>query len=170
MRNSRTYSCDMIETIAELVRNKLHLFIPIDLTDAVNQLGGECIPIDTIKYDARIRISHQITGNMPGFRIYYANNQSPECIRFLIARELGCLFLYILQPDGRLCKEPKQYLFAEQEVNSFAASLLMPKDEFVIFCMNKQDEYNMINLDHVAGHFMVPKQAVYIRGRVLKLW
>lgn len=173
MSNVKDNSRNMIETIAQLVRDKLQLSIPVDMMLAVSNLGGECVPVATTEYDAKIET---INNSDFQFRINYAQDQIEERIRFSIAHELGHLFLHMLQQDG--CLSPDTYFrgkqsnssFVEWEANEFAASLLMPKDEFVTFCMNKQNEDDSIDLDCVAKHFRVSKQAAYVRGSILNLW
>lgn len=163
---------DIIEEIAQIVRNNLGLSIPIDMIRVVEQLGGKCVPIATTDYDAKIQ-----TTSDNGFEIRYAENQSMERIQFSIAHELGHLFLHILQSDGRLNPESAYYrgkentrTSAELEANEFAASLLMPKDEFTQFCMAERSSTNDVDLKRVAEHFKVSKQAANVRGSILNLW
>ena len=173
MSSIKDNSRNMIETIAQLVREKLKLSTPIDMISAVRALGGQCVPVATTEYDAKIET---VNTRDSQFIINYAENQADERIRFSIAHELGHLFLHMLQQDG--CLSTDTYFrgkqsnrsFVEWEANEFAASLLMPKDEFVTFCRDQQNEDDSIDLDCVAKYFGVTQQATYVRGKVLDLW
>lgn len=175
MSNVKDYSRDMIEKIAQLVRDKLQLSVPFNMMLVVKQLGGECVPVATTEYDARIETIDEDDSDRQ-FRINYAEDQIEERIRFSIAHELGHLFLHMLQKEGNLSQDTyfrgkqSNRSFVEWEANEFAASLLMPKDEFITFCMSEQNEDNDIDLNHVAKHFQVSKQAAYVRGSILNLW
>lgn len=172
MANVKRCSRQMIEKITQLVREKLELSTPVDLNEAVERLGGKCVAVSTDEYDAKI----EKADSDYQFRVNYAKGQIETRQRFSIAHELGHLFLHMLNQNGKPDKvayfrgKENNNSFAEWEANEFAASLLMPREEFINCCRAKCDENGNIDLNQVADHFKVSKQAAYVRGNVLDLW
>jgi len=88
--------------------------------------------------------------------IYVAIDDSPSRKLFTIAHELGHIFLG--HPNYsvlfRIPKKDAEYSEAEQEANSFAAHLLMPK--FMV--QEKLDQYHLSRADYkkMAEIFGVP--------------
>lgn len=175
MSDVREYSRGLIEEIAKTVRDGLQLSVPVDINKAVNDLGGECVPVSDVEYDAKIEILGE-TEKISGFKIKYAQGQSERRIRFSIAHELGHLFLHMLRSEGEYSKniyfrgKNTENARKEWEANDFAASFLMPEEEFVSFCIKERNDKNGVNINSIAEHFKVSKQAAFVRGEVLGLW
>lgn len=139
---------NMIEKIAQLVREKLELSTPVDLNEAVERLGGKCVAVSTDEYDAKI----EKADSDYQFRINYAKCMAERHRRHAIAREIYYLF-------GR---------YSKQEADEFAASLLMPRREFIIY-INSIIKDNKVDLQDVANYFAVSVQAARIRAADLHI-
>lgn len=157
-----------IEKFTQVIRMRLNLSSPLNMLNVVKSLNISCIPVENVIYDAMLSKN----GNND-YCIYYDKNQIPERQQFSIAHELGHLLLH------ELSKKNSQEVYyrtigkhsrLEWEANEFAASLLMPRDEFISFCVNNADTSGLIDLSNVANNFCVSKQAARVRGSVLGLW
>lgn len=167
-----------INRAADLVRSALSLTLPItkeQLFEAVNGLGGECVPVSKSDIKDEAQISTPSDGATPLFTIKYIDTKPEKRILFSIAHELGHLFLHLLDDDGKISKEEvlarrtRDTSKEELEANEFAAALLMPEEAFVIKCREVMSE-NKINLSIMAEAFNVSIQAATVRGNVLGLW
>ena len=157
-----------IEKFTQIIRMRLNLSSPLNMLDVVKSFNVDCTPVENVVYDAKLSEDKENV-----YTIYYDKNQILERQQFSIAHELGHLLLH------KLGKKNSQEVYyrkngnnsrLEWEANEFAAALLMPRDEFVNFCLNNADTFGNIDLNAVANNFGVSKQAVRVRGSVLKLW
>ena len=168
----RTEARSRIECFTQFIRNKLSLLSPVDMLQVCHDLGVVCKKVSDVDYDAMITYDN----NLRSVSINYNTDRIPERIQFSVAHELGHLFLHMLQKDGSI-NEYREYYRRngdanriEYEANEFAASLLMPRDEFLSACMKHLDNNNNVDLEKVAKHFNVSRQAASVRGSVLDVW
>ena len=162
---------EQIQSLADTVREHLSYSTPFDVEKAVLDLGG-IIENFNEQYgqdaDAYIRKYHDT------FAIAVKNTSTEKRKRFSIAHELGHLFLhmgYLIDDD--LWNSVDTYVDSvwhrmgyneeEFEAHEFAASLLMPEEEFIkISKDNFSDGY--YSLDKIAEHFNVSNKAAKVRG------
>ena len=160
---------NQIQQLADAVREACELKTPMDLGLAIERLGGELVEIANPEYEAQIEKK-----GSEGFKITLASEPHENRKRFSVAHELGHLFLHM----GYLVDDEKWqqvgtfvdsvyhrfgFSLEEHEANEFAASLLMPRDEFIkIAKANYSDEY--YTLDPIAEHFHVSTDAAKTRG------
>lgn len=165
-----TYKNDLREKIENYtcyIRDVLDLSSPLNMLNVAQKLGISCNPIKNIDYDARL---FEKGGR---FHIDYDECQCFGRQQFSIAHELGHLFLHKLNRP----EHPRTYYRKngsssqiEWEANEFAAALLMPRVEFIDFCLKNTDFNGRVNLEVVAKRFNVSKQSARVRGSVLGLW
>lgn len=163
-----------ISAVADIVRDRLSLQVPISLDTLRNiiakELPGKCISMteDNLDADAQIR-----TLDETSFEIRYLSDRPATRTLFSISHELGHLFLHLLQKDGTLrqavCNRDLAQNHQEAEANEFAAVFLMPEEEFISKCREYEHE-NKINVTKVAEYFNVSVRAATVRGSVLGLW
>ena len=94
-----------IDYVADIVRWKLELDTPITtekLSQVINdKLPGRCVPADPsndVSKPVSMTINETDEENM--FEIQYLPDQPDNKTAFLIACELGHLFLHVLDKDG----------------------------------------------------------------------
>lgn len=164
-----------IENLADQIRACLDLRPPIDLDQAIDELGGNLRTDVSLPDECSGRIRKlnnvfeiSIRSSQPNSRHW-----SPRD-RFTIAHELGHLFLhmgYMVNPDKwRESSDYKDGVFyrfghgiEEVEANAFAAALLMPRKEFT---------QEMISGSHtdfqlIAEHFGTSLSAARRRADIL---
>ena len=157
-----------IESFTQIIRMRLKLSSPLNMLEVVKSLNIDCIAVDNVVYDAKL------WGNEEnGYSIRYDKNQILERQQFSIAHELGHLLLHKLSKKNSrevYYRKTGNNSRLEWEANEFAAALLMPRDEFINFCVNNADTFGNVDLNALAKNFGVSKQAARVRGSVLKLW
>lgn len=157
-----------IEQFALVVRAQLKLSSPLNMFEVMGKLGVSVNLIEDVEYDARIS---EKDGN---FCVDCDKNQIFERQQFSIAHELGHLLLHRFNKNE--CQNTVYYRKngnrsqVEWEANEFAASLLMPRGEFIEFCLSNADDAGKIGLEVIAKKFQVSMQAVRVRGSALGLW
>lgn len=164
----------IIWSIADLVRDKLNLSVPLNLDkliEAIEYMGGKCVPQNGFGIDATITTKE---GNNT-FEIVYLANRPKTRILFSISHELGHLFLHMIDGEGKIVSGQfnRTNITSEEEVqaNEFAAALLMPEEIFVEKCIeNGKDNDGNVDVSKIAAFFNVSIQAATVRGRVLGLW
>ena len=157
-----------IEKFTQFIRERLNLSSPLKMVDVVKVLGISCNPVENVDYDARLSGNKEI-----GYCISYDKNQIFVRQQFSIAHELGHLLLHKINNDNAqdtYYRKQGNTSQIEWEANEFAAAFLMPREEFVDFCINNADVSGRINLKDVAKNFGVSRQAARVRGSVLKIW
>lgn len=157
-----------IEQFALVVRTQLNLSSPLNMFEVMNKLGIEVNSVENVEYDAKIS---EKNGD---FCIDYDKNQIFERQQFSIAHELGHLLLHKFNEneyqDIVYYRRNGNRSRIEWEANEFAASFLMPRREFIEFCLNNADDAGKISLKTIAKKFKVSMQAVRVRGSALGLW
>lgn len=136
-----------------------------DLLPIVQALGG-CIIYDDL-WELKESDSGSVVIESPTeFRIILANHTSRLRDRFTICHELGHFFLHYLLPKKQTPMRAARYgqSRAETEANWFAASFLMPEEEF-------KNYYNAVNgeLLLLSDEFQVSQQAAAVMARHLGL-
>lgn len=161
-----------IANLADIVRDWLDMKPPIDMDLAVTKLGGQIDTDDKLDYEAQI----QMHGDQ--FVIKLKNAEMNPRRRFTIAHELGHLFLHLdyLKDEDSAEKTYRDsvryrsgYSIEEYEANEFAACLLMPEDQFR-HVVGRMLTNGSCDLDRLAQHFDVSRDAARTRGRWLGLF
>lgn len=146
------------------------IHIPIrDINDVVTALGGyiEEIPDD---------LCGGIKKQNDRFVIYVPSFYSIERKRFVVAQELGHLFLhmgYKISPklwgkQKNMVYYESKYPLEEYQANDFAEALLMPKNVY----KKVLDQYtvgNKVQTAKIAEYFGVSISTAYSRGKSLGL-
>jgi len=157
-----------IEQFALVVRSQLELSSPLDMFEVMDKLGIAVNFVEDVEFDARIS---EKNGD---FCIDCDKDQIFERQQFSIAHELGHLLLHKFNGNERqnivYYRKNGNKSQVEWEANEFAASLLMPRREFIEFCFNNADDAGKIGLKVIAKKFRVSMQAVRVRGSALGLW
>lgn len=171
--------------INEITSNIIKIFgsisvFPVEVEKIVKELNGK------IKYDSDqtgLDAKIERTNKDYSFIITLYKTEPNNRKRFSIAHELGHLFLHM----GYLINEKKweqtkdysdlvfyrkgnQKQFEEYEANEFAASLLMPENDFLKKIQELKDSDGYCNLNDLAEYFGVSSEAAKIRGKVLKVF
>lgn len=161
-----------INDLAQQVIKAYNITIPItDIDKIVSRMGGSI----EVKKNFDDLCDGTITKEGDGsFRIVISPHQTAQRRLFTIAHELGHLFLHMgFRTNAELWQTQHQEVYrrfgsSEQEyqANEFAASLLMPREEYREF-LNENAVNNRINIDTVAEYFHVSQSAATNRGRFL---
>lgn len=160
MSSGATLSYADIGTYAELIarahRDQDDPDAPIDLSAFVASLGGRIVYQD-------IAESLRVFGPKD-FVIYLPPMTSSRRDRFTIAHELGHYFLHYRVPklQGKKDFNRRGVSRKETEANVFAASLLMPQDEFRAACRELDNDEWLL-----ADRFCVSPAAATVRMQVL---
>lgn len=167
-----------INTIATKIRLALEMTkAPYDPDEAILKLGGKVVyDIQDHNTDAYIEKLNQSS-----FCIHLNQRKHHNRERFTLAHELGHLFLHM----GFIIDESKweslskfgedvfyrdnTYSKDEYEANEFAASFLMPQDEFLIIADQALNN-NQYSIEPIAQHFDVSNDAVSNRGKWLGIF
>jgi Zn-dependent peptidase ImmA (M78 family) len=164
-----------IEMLAIKIRKFTNASTPVDLFSIIRLLNG------TIKYEAfDDDIAGKIEKSGESFVITVNNKQNELRTNFTIAHELGHLFLhmgYII--DKNKWEAIDEYIDSaryrlgyseeEYEANQFAASFLMPVDEYKKF-VKQAAVNNKISIDTISSYFKVSHDAALTRGRWLGIF
>lgn len=147
-----------------------------DIIKSVELLGGSVVFDENaslpVGVDARINTFRE--DNETRFVITCAQLKSLEEIRFCIAHELGHLFLHMteMSADGTIkiretCFEKNNNYsdIYEWQAEEFAASFLMPEEEFREY-VKKEDGH----IEQIAKIFKVPSQSVIVRSKRLEMF
>jgi predicted transcriptional regulator len=164
-----------INELADTVRSALALELPINMSRAVEGLGGELL-YNLSPSDPEALVEK----HGEAFRIRLRRGAKASRDRFSVAHELGHLFLhmgYLVDPkrwDGvGTYRDSVMYRFGyseeEYEAHEFAAAFLMPKDQFVDVALKHLKNGNF-DLDAIAQAFDVSREAAKNRGRWLGLF
>ena len=165
-----------INQLAVSVRKSLCVSTPVDLQKVVDLLKGK---LASMTFDDS-SVSGKIQKINDSFEISYNAEESPNRIGFTIAHELGHLFLhmgYLINPEkwksiDEYCDSPKYrqgYSEEEYEANEFAASFLMPENEYRQFVKDNLKD-GKISLLKISKHFKVSDDAALTRGKWLGIF
>jgi Zn-dependent peptidase ImmA (M78 family) len=165
-----------IETLTKRIRVFTKVSTPVDLLSVIELFNGkiqyECFEDDDI--------AGKIEKEGESFVITVNKEQSELRINFTIAHELGHLFLhmgYIIDKNKwdaideyiDSAKYRLGYSEEEYEANQFAASFLMPAEEYKEF-VRLSAVNNKIPIDKISSHFNVSHDAALTRGRWLGIF
>lgn len=167
-----------INTLAGKIRLALEMNTPpYSPVEAISKLNGTILydiqDCNTDAYIEKIDEDH--------FRIHLNQYRHHNRERFTLAHELGHLFLhmgYIIDSERwNSLSEVEKYVFYrdntssvdEYEANEFAASFLMPRDEFVTVAEKHLDK-NRYALEPISTYFGVSTDAVANRGKWLGIF
>jgi Zn-dependent peptidase ImmA (M78 family) len=168
-----------IEKLTENIREVYDLHSPLDFDSFIKELGGEYEEIDDwVQEEAVIEKTKE-----DSFIIRLQANKPERRKRFSIAHELGHLFIHM----GYRLDDEKWQKFnigegfprfgnseQERETHYFAASLMMPADEFRKACEENSgknsDGKKVCHLQKVADVFQVSNDAALDRGKALGIF
>lgn len=147
-----------IDCTTIVVRRDLQLDTSITsekLCQTINKfLPGKCLQVDHLNDDSKsvyLMINEMHDDDL--FKIRYLVSQPDEKTCFLIARELGHLFLHILNDSENLEKNAGKKLVwsAEEmlEADEFATAFMIPEEEFIDVCRTQIKE-SLINVSDVT--------------------
>ncbi|HIJ85109.1 MAG: protein of unknown function DUF955 [Magnetococcales bacterium] len=155
----------IIEELAERFAGVVQFSHGDDLRHIVEQkLGGKLRYADANEW--LDTASGSITVEAPNkFTIILANFTGPLRNRFTIAHELGHYVLHSRLGEIPLTAPRKDRSPAESEADWFAAAFLMPKKPFLEALEGMNGH---LNLDLLAGRFLVSKPAAKYRADELK--
>lgn len=167
-----TSTRNYINDLAEQVISAYSIAIPItNIDEIVRRIGGtieEKFNLDDL-CDGTI-----IKEGDSSFRIAISPLQNPQRRAFTIAHELGHLFLHMgFRTNPDLWKTQDQTVYRrfgssaqEYQANEFAASLLMPRDEYrQVITAYAVD--GRVDMAQVANYFNVSHAAAINRGKFL---
>lgn len=168
-----------IGRLADEIRERLELPVPIDVDLAVERLGGRIDALDAQGFDACVQKGPTPDG-LPFRIVVYPRERHPQRYRFSVAHELAHLFLhmgYLIQPAKWLATGDYRdsvrfrggYTREELEANEFAAVFLMPEMDFRRVAGNSTNR-SMVDVSAVAKAFDVSVSAASYRGRKLGLF
>lgn len=160
---------ELIDKFTKDLIDVLDIQIPIninDITEIVVNLGGEICNCDL--YEDRV----EKVGD--SFIIYVSDEQDEKRKNFTIAHELGHLFLHMgYLIDRELWEDNSNIIYRrlgasemEYQANEFAASLLMPKNEYERV-MLENIEGNKVKTENIAEYFNVSVETASNRGKIL---
>lgn len=152
-----------IEVFAETLSKKLNLKDK-SIRVLVEELGGTIAMINPFhRNDSKLDGSMIVDKNSNSFEISLSSLTSDVRDNFTIAHELGHLFLHAKGIDEDMIRFNRYGSNRlEWEANWFAASFLMPKDDFKERC---KEYHNSTAL--LALHYDVSQKAVSIRKESL---
>lgn len=161
-----------INDLAQQVIKAYHIAIPItDIDKIVSQMGGS---IEVKKNFDDMCDGTIIKDGRSSFRIVGSPYLNDQRRLYTIAYELGHLFLHMgFRTNAELWQTQDQTVYrrfgsSEQEyqANEFAASLLMPREEYREV-LKKNAVNGRIDIATVAEYFHVSQSAATNRGRIL---
>lgn len=165
---------ELIWEIAENIREDLNFErTKRTLRELIKEIGGEVIETNNL-IELYERTVEKISESH--FKIFIYNGfKTIENENFIIAKELGYLFLHIgfgtekwkSIPKGKIILKNVNYDTIETEKEEFALAFLMPKKEYRDF-LYKNKKNNIIDIKIIAKHFKVSKQNALIRGKKLE--
>lgn len=159
---------NMINSLTDDIISMFNIEIPInDMEELVHCLGGS-IQVNYTCSDG------EVVKDGDGFIIKLSPFQDEKRKRFTIAHELGHLFLHMgYLTNDELWKQQDNNVYhrmgsseKEYQANEFAASLLMPEDEYYNV-MEKFIENNYVDTLKIANYFNVSVDAASNRGKFL---
>ncbi|OSM06746.1 ImmA/IrrE family metallo-endopeptidase [Magnetofaba australis] len=165
----------IINEMADDIRESLGLSVPVDVRQAVAKLQGEIreLGFKEMAYEATVHKSDEW-----GFRINLREGVSEVRERFSIAHELGHLFLHMgfgvnwekwntIEQGDNSVRTRYGATEAEYEANEFAGAFLMPQAQYLEVFDQHTDAEQRVDIKRVAQHFGVSEPAARLRGRWL---
>ena len=163
---------ELVDELANAVRYLYRIPVPIcDIDHVVETIGGKVVEDASLDgySDGRIR---KIGVN--SFVISVSPFQSKERRNFVIAHELGHLFLHMgFKTNSTRWKAQNdtacyhnENLKVEYQANEFAAAFLMPQQDYELV-LRQNMKQNMVDTSTIAEYFCVTIETAAIRGRRL---
>lgn len=174
---------ETIESFAQNLRNALGITTPVDLMQVVTDLHGQIVDIgaDAKDKEAYIEPLNKYDDREPEhtlFEIGVSDSVSENRRRFSIAHEIGHLFLHLHLHEQETWNEKveaKQVYhrygsgIKENEAHSFAASLLMPEEEYRAV-VEQHTNAGQVDIEKIAEYFQVSASAASNRGKWLGIF
>lgn len=164
------YTRNMINSLTSDIIKMFNINIPIrDMTQLVEDLGGA---IEVGKFS----LGGNIKKDEDGFKIILSSFQDEKRKRFIIAHELGHLFLhmgYLTNRDLWNKQDNNVYYHTENhdkeyQANEFATSLLMPELEYFEI-MKKYTKGNYTDTLKIAEYFNVSVDMASNREKIFRI-
>ena len=163
---------ELVDELANAVRYLYRIPVPIcDIDHVVETIGGKVVEDASLDgySDGRIR---KIGVN--SFVISVSPFQSKERRNFVIAHELGHLFLHMgFKTNSTRWKAQNdtacyhnENLKVEYQANEFAVAFLMPQQDYELV-LRQNMKQNMVDTSTIAEYFCVTIETAAIRGRRL---
>lgn len=163
-----------ISTLTDKIREKYSITTPIqDMTEIVKKIGGNVIQ----KYNFDSYYDATVMKTNDTFYIAIPIISDMQRKNFAIAHELGHLFLHmgfktnVEVCDNQVLNKYIRFSMIEQEIqaNEFAASLLIPKDEYINEIKQQTKNNQDIDIKAISEKFNVSYVLAYNRGYYLKI-
>ena len=165
---------EYISELTDKIREKYNIKTPIqDMTEIIKNIGGNVI--QKYNFDSYYDATVMKTNDMFYIAIPIINDIQRK--NFAIAHELGHLFLHmgfktnIEVWDNQVLNKYIRFSMIEQEIqaNEFAASLLIPKDEYINETKQQTKNNQDIDIKAISKKFNVGYILAYNRGYYLKI-
>lgn len=165
---------EYISELTDKIREKYNIKTPIqDMTEIIKNIGGNVI--QKYNFDSYYDATVMKTNDMFYIAIPIINDIQRK--NFAIAHELGHLFLHmgfktnIEVWDNQVLNKYIRFSMIEQEIqaNEFAASLLIPKDEYINEIKQQTKNNQDIDIKAISKKFNVGYILAYNRGYYLKI-
>ena len=163
---------ELVDELANAVRHLYRIPVPIcDIDHVVETIGGKVIEDASLDgySDGRIRKT-----GVNSFVISVSPFQSKERRNFVIAHELGHLFLHMgFKTNSTRWKAQNdtacyhnENLKVEYQANEFAVAFLMPQQDYELV-LRQNMKQNMVDTSTIAEYFCVTIETAAIRGKRL---
>lgn len=165
---------EYISELTDKIREKYSITTPIqDMTEIVKKIGGNVIQ----KYNFDSYYDATVMKTNDTFYIAIPIISDMQRKKFAIAHELGHLFLHmgfktnVEVWDNQVLNKYIRFSMIEQEIqaNEFAASLLIPKDEYINEIKQQTKNNQDIDIKAISEKFNVSYVLAYNRGYYLKI-
>lgn len=165
---------EYISNLTDKIREQYNIQTPIqDMTEIIKKIGGNVI--QKYNFDSYYDATVMKTNNTFYIAIPIISDMQRK--NFTIAHELGHLFLHMGFKtntkvwDNQILNQYRRFSMIEQEIqaNEFAASLLMPKDEYINEIELQTKNNKNIDLKAISEKFNVSYVLAYNRGYYLKI-
>lgn len=159
----------LINSFAQDIINLYNIQVPIqNINEVVSVLGGRIEENTSIDGNGNIRREND------GFVICISPLQNPQSKRFIMAYELGHLFLHMgYQINKALWNKQKNLacyksndISLEYQANEFAMAFLMPQKEYKEM-VDQHVVDNKVKINELADYFDVPTLVAFNRGKDL---
>lgn len=165
---------EYISNLTDKIREEYNIKTPIqDMTEIVKKIGGTVIQ----KYDFDSYYDATVMKTNDKFYIAIPIISDMQRKNFNIAHELGHLFLHMGFKtntevwENQILNQYRRFSMIEQEIqaNEFAASLLIPKDEYISEIEQQTKNHQDIDIKAISKKFNVSYVLAYNRGYYLKI-
>lgn len=160
------------QLISEIAENLAYQIKPNNnrnIKEVVKNIGGKITYTNDL-FEVSNGTIKKITNNKFEILIYNNNNLTIEIENFILAHELGHLFLHLGFAIEKWEKinvgkiNPNWQYEEELEANQFAFAFLMPKKEYRKVLFENKSNDNIINISLISKYFNVTEEKARIRG------